>query len=107
MLKESVLSCSTVLMRHSISEHYHFSAEYHHEDYAFWLELLKSGYKAAASKEILADYRIVKGSRSNNKLKSAKSRWFIYRKVEKLSLPKSGCAFIAYAINGVIKHKRL
>lgn len=107
MLKKSVLSCSTVLLHRSVLSNHRFSTDYYHEDYAFWLELLRSGYKAAASQEILADYRIVKGSRSNNKLKSARNRWRIYRKVEKLPLWRSVGVFVAYAIHGVIKHKRM
>lgn len=107
MLKESVLSCSTVLMRRSILLHHRFLAEYYHEDYAFWLELLRQGYRAVATEEILADYRVVKGSRSNNKLKSAKNRWLIYRKVERLSLIKSIKVFIAYAYKGIAKYRRI
>ena len=107
MLKESVLSCSTVVLRRSILDFHRFSSDYYHEDYGFWLELLRHGYKAAANTEILADYRIIKGSRSNNKLKSAKNRWLIYRRVEKLPFVKSLNVFLAYAFHGVVKHRRL
>lgn len=89
MLRKSVLSCSTVLLRSSILSAHCFFTNYYHEDYVFWLELLKSGYTAVASPGILADYRIVDGSRSNDKLKSAKNRWLIYREIEKLSLGKA------------------
>ncbi len=107
MLRKSVLSCSTVLLRSSILSAHCFFTNYYHEDYVFWLELLKSGYTAVASPGILADYRIVDGSRSNDKLKSAKNRWLIYREIEKLSLGKAVRVFAAYAFNGFIKHKRL
>lgn len=107
MLRESVLSCSTVLLRRQILDGHRFSAAYYHEDYVFWLELLKAGYKAVASRDILVEYRIVKGSRSNNKLKSAKNRWLIYRKTEMLSIPKAVNAFVAYAIHGMVKHRRI
>ena len=107
MLKESVLSCSTVLLRRSILMQHSFSAAYYHEDYALWLELLRSGYRAAASRQVLADYRVVKGSRSNDKLRSARNRWTIYRKVEKLSWQKSVNAFAAYAFHGLVKHGNL
>lgn len=107
MLKESVLSCSTVLLSRAIVSAHRFSAGCYHEDYAFWLTLLKAGYKPAACREILADYRIVRGSRSNNKLKSAKNRWLIYRRVEELSLPCAVGAFAAYAWRGFRKHKRV
>lgn len=107
MLKESVLSCSTVLIHQPILLNHRFSTTCYHEDYAFWLELLRDGYKAAASREILTDYRIVNGSRSDNKLKSAKNRWMIYRKVEKLPLCKSVNIFAAYAFHGIVKHRRI
>ena len=106
MLKESVLSCTTVLLRRAMLSCHRFSPAYYHEDYALWLALLRAGCKAAADQEILADYRIVKGSRSNDKLKAAKNRWLIYRKVEKLSLLKSIHVFAVYAFNGLVKYKR-
>lgn len=107
MLRKNVIGCSTVFMRSPILIHHHFSTEHYHEDYVLWLELLKSGYIAAASTDVLVDYRIVDGSRSNDKLKSARNRWLIYREIEKLSLGKSVRVFAAYAFNGFIKHKRL
>lgn len=107
MLRESVLSCSTVLLSRPLLAEHRFSEAYYHEDYVLWLELLKAGYKAAASKEVLAKYRIVKGSRSNDKLKSAKNRWLIYRKTEMLPLPKAIHVFTAYVFHGVVKHRRI
>ena len=83
MLRESVLSCSTVLLRRSILAGQRFPTEYYHEDYVFWLGLLKAGYRAIACTEVLADYRLVKGSRSSDKRNAAKNRWLIYRRVEK------------------------
>lgn len=106
MLKESVLSCSTVLLRRSILMQHRFSAEYRHEDYVFWLELLRSGYRTAGSKDVLAKYRVAKGTRSNDKLKSARNRWLVYRKVEGLPLRKSVYAFVVYAFRGAVKYWR-
>ena len=106
MLRESVLSCSTVLLRQLILREHHFSAEHYHEDYALWLELMRFGYRAVACREILVDYRVVNGSRSSNKFKSAKYRWEIYRDVERLSLPRSAQAFLTYALHGMRKHRR-
>ena len=101
-----MLSCSTVLLRQLILREHHFSAEHYHEDYALWLELMRFGYRAVACREILVDYRVVNGSRSSNKFKSAKYRWEIYRDVEKLSLPRSAQAFLTYALHGMRKHRR-
>lgn len=105
LLKENVLGCSTVLMHRKVLSNHRFSKEYYHEDYIFWLELLHSGYCAAGCKEPLVDYRIVKGSRSNDKLRAAKNRWLIYRKVEKMPFTKSANAFVSYALHGLGKYR--
>lgn len=106
MLRESVLSCSTVLLRRSILAGQRFPTEYYHEDYVFWLGLLKAGYRAIACTEVLADYRLVKGSRSSDKRNAAKNRWLIYRRVEKLSIWKSAAVFAVYACHALRKHRR-
>lgn len=106
MLKESVISCSTALVRQSILPHHRFPTGCYHEDYAFWLELLRSGCTAAAAKEVLADYRVVKGSRSSDKLRSARNRWLVYLQVEKLPLARSVGVFAAYALHGIAKYRR-
>lgn len=107
MLRQSVLSCSTVLLHRASLGQHRFLPDCYHEDYALWLELLRSGYRAAGCKEVLADYRTVKGSRSDDKLRSAKNRWLVYRRVERLPLPKSIAVFAAYAFHGLAKHKRV
>lgn len=107
MLEENVLSCSTVLLSRRIFSEAQFSMKYYHEDYALWLQLLRQGYTAFACKDVLVDYRVLNGSRSNNKLRSAKHRWLIYRKAEKLPLAKSVCAFVGYICHGIVKYKRV
>ena len=107
MLKESVFSCSTTLLAKSVVDNNRFSADYYHEDLVYWLQLLKNGYSASACCEPLADYRIVEGSRSHSKLQSAKNRWEVYRKVEKLSLLKSLSVFLSYTARGLRKYKRV
>lgn len=106
MLRQSVLSCSTVLLSREIYTSYRFSPEYYHEDYVFWLRLLKDGHQAAACPEVLADYRLVKGSRSDNKLRAAKNRWKIYRRVEGLPFWRAAGVFASYACHGLVKYKR-
>ena len=107
MLKENVIGCSTVLLSKALLENFRFRVDVYHEDYALWLELLRNGYAAAGCMEVLTNYRIVKGSRSNSKLRAAKNRWIIYRKAEKLPLLKAISFFAAYAVNGFNKHKRI
>lgn len=106
MLRENVLSCSTVLLSKAIFSEYRFTTDYYHEDYTLWLKLLKAGYSAAACCGVLVDYRVTRNSRSGDKLRSAKHRWIIYRKAEKLSFSKSVRLFAGYARRGIAKHKR-
>lgn len=105
MLEKNVLSCSTVLLSRSIFSEYRFSTKYYHEDYAFWLQLVRLGFAAFGCKDVLMDYRIQHGSRSSNKLRSAKRVWLVYRKAEKLSFAKSVQAFAGYARHGITKYK--
>ena len=56
-------------------------------------------------KENLAYYRVLDNSRSSNKAKTAKVRWEIYRKIEKLPLLKSIYYFMHYAVRAVLKSK--
>ena len=57
-------------------------------------------------RRVLADYRLVKGSRSSDKRNAAKNRWLIYRRVEKLSIWKSAAVFAVYACHALRKHRR-
>ena len=103
MLRENYIGCSTVMVKRALLDEHRFSEALHHEDYALWLELLKSGVKAAGYREVLADWRITPDSRSAHKISAAKSRWTILRNVEGLPLHTSLSCFAVYAIRGVIK----
>lgn len=73
------------------------------QDAATWLQVLKAGYPCYGMEEVLAKYRRAKGSLSGNKLKAAKGIWYLYRKVEHLSLPFSCYCFVKYAFLAVKK----
>lgn len=76
-----------------------------HEDYAYWLNLLKQGVEAHGLNDVLAYYRVRAGSVSNDKLKAAGFQWHIYRKVENLSLPRSLYHFARYSCSGLKKQR--
>lgn len=76
-----------------------------HEDYAFFLDILKEGNISVRNEEISSLCRIGKASVSSNKLKSAIWTWNIYRKYEKLNLFKSIYYFINYSFKGIRKYK--
>lgn len=68
------------------------------EDYALWLQLLRPGRTVIGVPEVLASYRLTRNSRSANKLRAAQGVWQMFRKSEKLSLPKAGWYFGVYAM---------
>lgn len=104
MLVSSVISCSTALITSQLLKAHPFKPEFYHEDYVLWMELLALPVKAVGDQTVLAHYRQVTGSRSNNKVNAALERWRIYRDALNMSLFDSVVAFIRYAIKGVRKY---
>lgn len=104
MLKKSVISCSTAMIKTGLLKKTLFSSEFYHEDYVLWLRLLKQGAAAYGVTEVLAYYRQIEGSRSNNKKRSAAERWKIYRKEMQFSVIRSVKYFLIYGIEGLKKY---
>lgn len=75
----------------------------HHEDYAFWLSILKKGYIARSTKTITALYREHKNSMSSNKLRNLSWQWNILRNVENINVLRSSMYFVSYIIKGFLK----
>lgn len=75
----------------------------HHEDYAFWLSILKQGFVAKNTNTVLAVYRTAGQSLSGNKLKAMSWTWNIYRNQEKLPLPVACYYFLHYAVRSGLK----
>lgn len=104
MLSSNVISCSTGFFKAELLKEHPFCAEYYHEDYVLWMELLRLPIKAVGDQKVLMHYRQVKGSRSNKKGNAAKERWNIYRRALGMSFLSSANAFLRYAINGLRKY---
>lgn len=105
MLKNNYLGCLTVMYDvEKIGKRY-FKELDKNEDYVLWLEIVKDVKTIYGLKENLAYYRVLDNSRSSNKVKTAKVRWEIYRKIEKLPLLKSIYYFMHYAVRAVLKSK--
>ncbi len=105
LLRNNLMACLTVIFRKEPFAAIRFQ-EYGWEDMSFWLQILKHIPRAYGLNEPLAYYRIVKGSRSNNKLFAARLRWDTYRSVEKLSFVKSVYLFAIYALSSLLKYKQ-
>ena len=105
MLKNNYLGCLTVMYDIEKVGKRYFKELEKNEDYVLWLEIVKDVKKIFGLKENLAYYRVLDNSRSSNKAKTAKVRWEIYRKVEKLPFLNSVYYFLHYAVRAVLKSK--
>lgn len=104
MLVRCFFTCSSVLIEATLLKSNLFKAEYYHEDYLLWVELLSQNAKAVGLTEVLAYYRQLTGSRSHSKLKAAINRWRIYRGALGFGFFKTISIFIQYAMNGIRKY---
>lgn len=81
----------------------HFFERLGHEDYVYWLHILRDGGYAVNTQRLHAVYRLTENSVSRNKLKVFLWDWYIYRHIEHLSLPHACYCFMCYAIKGLRK----
>lgn len=79
----------------------------YYDDFVCFLEILKSGLTAYGLDKDLMRYRIMSGSISRNKFRSALEVWKVYRDIEKLSLSRSIWSFLNYAVRALIKYRKL
>jgi len=105
LLKNNSIACLTVLFKREPFADIQFHQQ-GWEDLSFWLQILKRIDYAYGLNEPLAYYRIVPGSRSNNKIFAAGLRWDTYRKVENMSLLKSAYYFSFYFVSALKKYVR-
>lgn len=75
------------------------------QDIGLWLKILKNGIKAVPLKENLAEYRLVKGSTSFNKKSLLRYQWFLYRKIEKISVIESLFFLVTIILTKIFKIK--
>lgn len=103
--KRATMGCSTVMLRRRNFGNIVMPNIRTGQDYALWLSLLKNGERAYLLNDTLTSYRITPGSISRNKFKKAKRQWYIYRKIEKLSIFKSSRCFLCYAYRAAFRIK--
>lgn len=106
LLKGNVIPCLTVMLdKEYVETRDMLMPPIHHEDYATWLRILKSGITAYGMKEILASYRYTNISISSNKKKAAIWTWNILFKNQKLGIFRSMYYFIHYVYRSFKKYK--
>jgi len=79
LLKQNIISCSSVLIKKECLEGVKMPSDKMHEDFATWLTILKNKDCAYGINEPLLIYRISRNSKSGNKKKAAKMTYEVYK----------------------------
>lgn len=106
LLKQNLLSNSSALVRRDLYERYIVINDGLHEDFATWLQILRSGCTACGVDEPLLLYRIAHTSKSGNKLRSAVMNWNTYR-FTGLNPLQAAYYEVWYMVKGVLKYRNL
>lgn len=107
LLKQNVISCSSVLIEKELMVKYPMAAGNMHEDYAVWLKVLKhESITAKGVNEPLLIYRVSGASKSGNKGKAALMHWRVYRHIG-LPLPQSVYFFSFYMVRNLKKYTKI
>ena len=104
LLKQNLVSNSSVLVRKELYQKHYVIGDGMHEDFACWLQILRTGEKAYGIDEPLLIYRLSGNSKSGNKLKAAKMNWNTYRAVG-LNVLASAYYMAWYTVNGLLKYR--
>lgn len=106
LLKQNVVSNSSVLVRKELFLKNEVLGGNMHEDFACWLRLLQSGEIAYGIDEPLLIYRLSATSKSGNKVKAAVMNWNAYRAAG-LSVPEAVYYMCWYTVKGLLKYRNL
>lgn len=106
LLKQNLISNSSALLKTDLFKQYEAIGDNMHEDFACWLQILKTGRVAYGIDEPLLIYRLSSNSKSSNKIKAALMNWNTYRYVG-LGLIEAIVFEIYYTINNLKKYSKL
>jgi len=104
LLKQNVISCSSVLVRKTCLRNAKMENDRIHEDFCVWLKVLRVEEYAYGVNEPLLIYRISRNSKSGNKIKSLEMAYKTYRYIG--INPILSCYYMIYYIVRNIKKYR-
>jgi teichuronic acid biosynthesis glycosyltransferase TuaG len=105
LLQNTIIGCLTVMVQRERLGAHRMPDLRQHEDLSLWLDLLREGGSAEGIAQDLASYRIVRGSASRDKVRSALHLWSVYRRREKLGLFDAAWCYGHYAWNAYWKNR--
>lgn len=106
LLKQNMISNSSVLIRKDWFEQSILNLKNVHEDFICWLRFLRAGGVARGIDEPLLIYRLSPNSKSGNKFHSACMMCRSYRAIG-LSVLETAYYMCWYTVTGIIKHSHL
>lgn len=106
ILRENIILVSTVCADAALLKEHPFQSKYYHEDLVLWLDLLRIPIRVVTDAAVVTHYRLIRGSRSHNKIHAAKQRWRIYREHLEMDLFRCCFYFVCYTLNGIKKYYR-
>jgi teichuronic acid biosynthesis glycosyltransferase TuaG len=98
LLRRTVIGCLTVVIDIEAIGKFKMPALESGQDTLTWLKILKKGHMAYSLNEPLAYYRRKEGILWGTRLKTLRTKWYMYRDLEGLSFGSSLFNFISYAI---------
>jgi teichuronic acid biosynthesis glycosyltransferase TuaG len=104
LLGNTAIATSTAVIDRTIAGDFRMTKTYY-DDFVLWLGILKRGHVAWGLNEDLMRYRVMGGSVSRNKVKSARMVWRTYRDIEGLAAPLAAVHFARYALHALRKYK--
>ena len=104
LLGNTAIATSTAIVDRGKSGPLRMTRTYY-DDFVLWLDITRRGFDACGLNEDLMRYRVVGGSVSRNKSRSARMVWRTYRGVEKLGLLHASWCFARYALNAARKYR--
>lgn len=107
LLKQNIISCSSVMIRRDLIRRYPMESDRMHEDFAVWLQILRDNrLDAYGLDQPLLIYRLSATSKSGNKLKAAGMTFRVYRHIG-LSLPAAIYYWCWYTVRSLRKYRQL
>lgn len=106
LLRQNLISCSSVVMRRELFLRHRMQHDELHEDFLLWLKLLKDGVRAYGVNEPLLLYRLSPASKSGNKLHAARMTWRVYRHMG-LGFGTSLSCLVSYTLRNTLKYRRI
>lgn len=100
LLKRNYIGCLTVMLDSKLAKQFK-QKNIRHEDYDYWLSILKEEDYAYRIPKMLSYYRKTENSVSSNKFKSILWVWNVFRKGQKFPFFKTMNLFFFYLFNRV------